>query len=75
VGDAERLNRELAKAVPGAVCLAGSIDSFKRLDEVKRAHPWAFTIGSAFFNGCFGGTIREQIDKVCDYINQEEISQ
>jgi len=75
VGDAERLNRELVKAVPGAVCLAGNIDSFQRLDEVKRAHPWAFTIGSAFFNGCFGGTIREQIDKVCDYINQEEISQ
>ena len=69
VGDATRLNCEFVSRVPAPVCLAGSIDSYQRLDEVKEAAPWAFTIGSAFFDGCFGGTMREQIDKVCDYIN------
>lgn len=69
-GDAPLLNRTFVSQVPAPVCIAGSIDSYKRLDEVKEANPWAFTIGSAFFEGCFGATIREQIDKVCDYINQ-----
>ena len=73
VGDAVRLNREFVSRVPAPVCLAGSIDSYQRLDEVKEAHPWAFTIGSAFFDGCFGGTMLEQIDKVCDYINPQTL--
>lgn len=69
-GDAVALNDAFVKGVDAPVCLAGSIDSFKRLDEVKVAGPWAFTIGSAFFEGCFGGSFSEQIDKVCDYIKQ-----
>ena len=67
-GDAAALNREFVAALDAPVCLAGSINSYTRLDEVKEAAPWAFTIGSAFFDGCFGGTFCEQIDKVCDYM-------
>ena len=48
-GDAPLLNREFVKEVHAKVCLAGSISDFKRLDEVKEADPWAYTIGSAFF--------------------------
>lgn len=67
-GDAAALNREFVAALDAPVCLAGSINSYARLDEVKEAAPWAFTIGSAFFDDCFGGTFCEQIDKVCDYM-------
>lgn len=52
-GDVLRLNRELISRVKAPVCLAGSIDSFARLDEVKKVAPWSFTIGSAFFNNRF----------------------
>lgn len=71
-GDAVALNAAFVRGVDAPVCLAGSIDSFQRLDEVKAAGPWSFTIGSAFFEGCFGGTFAEQIDKVCDYMNNEQ---
>ena len=49
--------------------LSGSIDSYERLQEVCDVRPWAFTIGSAFFEHKFGDTICQQIDNVCDYIN------
>lgn len=70
VGDAVKLNKEFVKGVHGPVCLAGSVDSYKRLDEVKDANSWTFTIGSAFFNNKFDGTFKEQIDKVVDYMNK-----
>lgn len=68
VGDAAALNSALVSALEAPVCIAGSIDSYKRLDEVKQAGAWAFTIGSAFFDGKFGGSIPEQIDAVCRYM-------
>lgn len=69
-GDAVALNKAFVEQVDAPVCLAGSIDSYQRLDEVKDANPWTFTIGSAFFDNQFDGSFAEQIDKVCDYINQ-----
>ena len=67
-GDAARLNREFVAGLPGVpVVLAGSVNSFARLDEIRAADPWAFTIGSAFFEGRFGGSFRDQVDKVVDY--------
>ena len=54
------------------VCVAGSIDSYDKLDFIKRVNPWAFTIGSAFFDHKFDGSFSEQIDKVIQYINQED---
>ena len=69
-GDATKLNKEFVSMVDAPVCLAGSINSYDRLDEVKETSPWAFTIGGAFFENKFDGTFDEQIDKVCDY-NEE----
>lgn len=69
-GDAVSLNAAFVRGVDAPVCLAGSIDSFQRLDEVKAAAPWSFTIGSAFFESRFGRTFAEQIDKVCDYMTK-----
>lgn len=67
-GDAVALNKALSRSIPAKVCIAGSIDSYKRLDEIKDASPALFTIGSAFFNNRFDGSICEQINKVCSYI-------
>lgn len=69
-GDAEELNRTLVSRVPGPVCVAGSVDSFQKLDQIKAAAPWAFTIGGAFFEGKFGGDFRGQIDRVCQYMRE-----
>ena len=70
IHDPVSLNSSFVKRIQAPVCLAGSIDSEERLDEVKRVNPWAFTIGSAFFEHKFGNTFLEQIEHVCEYINQ-----
>jgi hypothetical protein len=65
---AEALAEAFVKGVRVPVVLAGSIDGFERLKAVKRIRPWAFTIGSAFFDRKFvpGGTFPEQIRRVLD---------
>ena len=68
-GDASLLNSRLVKELEAPVCIAGSVNSVDRLDEIKSISPWAFTIGSAFFENSFGKDIKEQIDFVYDYIN------
>ena len=67
-GDAVELNKKFVAGVDIKVCLAGSISSYKRLDEVCDAAPWAFTIGGAFFENKFDGTFGEQIEKVVNYV-------
>ena len=69
-GDPIELNNTFIPAVQAPVCLAGSIDSYERLDEVIEANPWAFTIGSAFFEEKFGTKIHEQINNVCNYLEK-----
>ena len=70
-GDAVKLNAEFVKNVRGDVCLAGSVQSYKRLDEVKATGAWAFTIGGAFFEQKFyGGTFAEEITAVVNYMNR-----
>ena len=66
--DAEQLISELVRKNDLPVCVAGSIDSYERLKFIKQVQPWAFTIGSAFFEHKFGESIAEQIDRVCDFI-------
>jgi len=69
-GDAAELNRRFVSEAPAPVCLAGSVNSLERLQEVKETSPWAFTIGSAFFDGVFGEDFPSQIDFVCDYMEK-----
>ncbi len=69
-GDAVELNKKFVAGVNAPVCLAGSVNGYQRLDEVKDADSWAFTIGGAFFENKFDGTFAEQIDKVVDYMNK-----
>lgn len=70
-GDAARLDERFTAEVPAPVCIAGSVDSYERLMEIKSAGPWAFTIGGAFYEHKFGTTWKEQIDLVCDFMNSE----
>ncbi|MEE0419352.1 MAG: hypothetical protein UDG86_04795 [Lachnospiraceae bacterium] len=70
-GDAAKLNAEFVRQVRGDVCLAGSIASFERLDEVRKTKAWAFTIGGAFFEKKFGDTsFGGQIKTVIDYMSR-----
>lgn len=69
-GDAVELNRQFVSQVDGPVCLAGSVNSYQRLDEVKDAAPQTFTIGGAFFENRFDGSFAQQIDKVCAYMER-----
>jgi hypothetical protein len=70
VGQAEELARQFIRAVKVPVVMAGSIDSFERLDRVRDLRPWGFTIGSAFFDKRFipGAPFRDQIHKVTEYL-------
>ena len=73
-GNAEELNRKLVAQIEAPVCIAGSIDSYKRLREVKEISPWAFTIGGAFFENKFGKNFEEQINRVCEYIENKDVT-
>lgn len=66
-GDAAALIRDFVDGTDAPVCVAGSVNSFERLDELNAVSPWAFTIGGAFFENKFGKEFCEQIDKVCEY--------
>lgn len=69
-GNANDLINQFVQEIDAPVCVAGSINSYERLDEIKGAAPWAFTIGGAFFENKYDGTFSEQVNKVCDYINK-----
>lgn len=71
IGYAIKLNKEIVENVNGPVCIAGSVNSYKRLNEVKDANPWAFTIGGAFFENRFNDTFSNQINKVCNYVKEK----
>ena len=70
-GNAYALIEEFIKKVNAPVCVAGSVDGFTRLDEIKALSPWAFTIGSAFFEKKFGDAFSAQIDRVIDYMEAQ----
>ena len=70
-GDPEELLKALAPAMEKPFYLAGSVNTFQRIDFLKTLpNLAAFTIGGAFFEGKFGGTFAEQITKVCRYLQQ-----
>lgn len=71
-GDAAELNLRFVEAVELPVVIAGSIDSYERIDEVIKTNAWGFTIGSAFFNKIFGDDFEKQIESVCGYLRSKE---
>lgn len=69
-GNALELNRRFVAEVNAPVCIAGDVNSFERLDEIKSYRPWSFTIGGAFFEHKFGGSFEEQIRTVLEYMEK-----
>ena len=69
-GDVNELNEKIFAEIDAPICIAGSINSMERLDAVKKLSPWGFTIGSAFFQNKFGNNFPDQINTVCQYINE-----
>lgn len=69
--DAERLISDLVSKTGMPICVAGSIDSYERLEFIKKVQPWTFTIGSAFFEKKFGESIADQINRVCEFMKEE----
>ena len=67
-GNAYTLNCKVVKASHIPVCLAGSIDSLQRLQEVIESKAWGFTIGSALFDHKFGDSIPNQIAAVVNFL-------
>lgn len=72
-GNPVELNTKFVANVNAPVCIAGSINSYKRLNEIKNANPWAYTIGGAFFENKFGKDFEKQINEVCDYMEDINI--
>lgn len=68
--DKFNLSKEIVSYAKVPVCLAGGINSYERLEQVLEISPWAFTIGSAFFQNQFGKSFKEQVEKVYNYINK-----
>ncbi len=71
-GDCVELARRVLESIRIPVVVAGSISGFERIDVVKKLSPWAFTIGSAFFEGKFAprGRFRDQMERVLGYLEQ-----
>ena len=68
-GDPEELLAAVSGTVEKPFSIAGSVNSFERIDYLKTLPMLgAFTIGGAFFENKFGGSFAEQIDKVCAYL-------
>lgn len=64
-GDPAELTRRVVQAVRLPVMAAGSIDSPARVQAMRQAGAWAFTVGSAVFDGRFeGGSLRGQVEAI-----------
>lgn len=70
--NADELISRMVSASEIPICVAGSIRSFQQIDTVLNAGAWGFTIGGAFFDRCFGNSIKDQIENVCHYIRMGE---
>ncbi len=70
VDDPEALATNFIKAINLPVILAGSVDSFARIDRVKAMGAWGFTIGGAFFDKKFvkDGSFSDQVAAVAHYL-------
>ena len=70
VVDGEKLAYDFCKEVSAKICIAGSINSFGRIDTMFDIGPWTFTMGSALFEKKFvaEGSFRENLIAVADYM-------
>lgn len=69
-GNVPDLMAGVVSAAAGPVVIAGSIDSAEKVEAVKRVGAWAFTVGSAVFDGQFptAANERDQVRFVLDLL-------
>jgi hypothetical protein len=67
------LARRYCAAIEKPVVIAGSINSFERIDFIDSINPWGFTMGSALFTSNFipGATFKENLAKVHEYMSSK----
>lgn len=66
-GDVPELARQVVQAVKKPVIAAGSIDRPERVQAMRAAGMWAFTVGSALFDGLFpASSMRSQVESVLE---------
>jgi len=70
VTDGEKLAYDFTAAVNAKVCIAGSINSYERIDTMFDIGPWGFTMGGALFEKKFvkDGSFRDNLKAVVDYM-------
>jgi putative N-acetylmannosamine-6-phosphate epimerase len=70
VVDGEKLAREFCAAVNAKICIAGSINSYARIDTMFDIGPWTFTMGTALFEKKFvpDGSFRDNLKAVAEYM-------
>lgn len=71
-GDVDYLNETLVNCTNIHVCIAGSIDSYEKLEKIISISPDYFTIGGAFYERKFGENICEAINDVCSFVNKTQ---
>ena len=66
-GDVGALVQAVVEAVEVPVIAAGSVDNERKIRSLADSGVWAFTVGSAIFEGKFardGAPVREQVERV-----------
>jgi pyridoxal biosynthesis lyase PdxS len=67
-GDAPLLMQRVVNSVHVPVIAAGSIDSNARVQAMRQAGAWGFTVGSALFDGAFiHNSVQMQINTILDF--------
>ena len=70
----EKLAEDFIRRSKVPVILAGSIDSFDRIDFVNKVNPWGFTMGSALFTKNFipEGSFRQNLEALVNKMESIE---
>jgi 4-hydroxythreonine-4-phosphate dehydrogenase len=73
-GDVPRLMASVVRAASVPVVVAGSIDTDDKIRSVSDSGAWAFTVGSAAFDGAFPAppSLRDQLIHVIDVLNLDD---
>ncbi len=75
--DGSALLKNLVKTIPGTpICVAGSVDSFDRMEMLYDLGVAQFTMGSALFNKKYvpGGTFRDNLEVVADFLVKKNMA-
>ena len=73
-GNAVELNERFVLEVNAPVCIAGSVNGYERLDELKNINPWSFTIGSAFLKISLTEVLKSRLTRFVNMLNNKNFN-